>query len=218
FLLLLLVNVMAPIWGVVIARFWPGGGGHVPVTGRRLLGLALGVSGVALLVGFDPVLLQPGSGWAVVAALLAPLSYAIATQFTIRFSRGTNPPTSRATAEGSMWGATLCLLPLLFFVPCTPAAALQAPNATHIVASVVMLGLLCTGLAYLIYFHLITALGAASALTVTFLIPVFGILWGHAFLGEAVGWHTFVGGLIVLTGTALVTGFDPRVLVARKPA
>jgi drug/metabolite transporter (DMT)-like permease len=213
--LLSVINATAPIWGVVIARLWPGPDGPVPITGHRLLGLTLGVGGVALLVGLDPALLHPGSGWAALGAVLAPLCYAIATQFTIRFARGPNPPSTRASAEGSMWGASLCLLPLLLFVPFTPVAALNAPDATQIVASVLMLGLLCTGLAYLIYFHLIAALGAASALTVTFLIPVFGILWGHAFLGEAVGWHTLACGLMVLTGTALVTGFDPRSLLSR---
>lgn len=52
----------------------------------------------------------------------------------------------------------------------------------------------------------------------TFLIPVFGILWGHLFLGETVGWQTLAGALVVLTGTGLVTGFDPRTLWARKGA
>jgi len=71
---------------------------------------------------------------------------------------------------------------------------------------------------WLIYFRLIADLGAAPALTVTFLIPVFGILWGVIFLGEHVGWHTLVGGLTVLWGTALVTGFSiSTVFPGRKP-
>jgi drug/metabolite transporter (DMT)-like permease len=62
--------------------------------------------------------------------------------------------------------------------------------------------------AYLLYFRLIADVGATSALTVTFLIPVFGVLWGRVFLQETVGWHTFVGAAIVLAGTALATGFS----------
>jgi len=62
----------------------------------------------------------------------------------------------------------------------------------------------------LLYFRLIADLGPAPALTVTFLIPLFGVLWGHLFLDEAVGWHTVAGGLTVLLGTALVTGWSPR--------
>lgn len=61
-------------------------------------------------------------------------------------------------------------------------------------------------------------LGPASALTVIFLIPVFGVLWGHIFLGEVVSWHTFVGAAIVILGTALVTGFNPGVIFAKKVA
>jgi drug/metabolite transporter (DMT)-like permease len=60
------------------------------------------------------------------------------------------------------------------------------------------------------YFGLIRDVGATSALTVTFLSPLFGILWGVLFLGESVGWHTLAGAAIVIAGTALVTGFVPR--------
>ena len=107
----------------------------------------------------------------------------------------------------------LLLWPVLPFAGHAPLPVAATPVVWGAVAG---LGLLCTGLAYLMYFRLVAALGAASALTVTFLIPVFGILWGHLFLGEAVGWQTLASALVVLTGTALVTGFDPRTLWARK--
>jgi len=74
----------------------------------------------------------------------------------------------------------------------------------------------CSGVAYLLYFRLIAEIGAAPALTVTFLIPLFGVLWGWLFLAETVGWHTLAGAFIVILGTALVTGFSPRLLFARK--
>ncbi len=56
-------------------------------------------------------------------------------------------------------------------------------------------GVLCSGVAYLLYFRLVMDIGPTSALTVTFLTPVFGVLWGNLFLGETVGWHTLIGGL-----------------------
>ncbi len=77
------------------------------------------------------------------------------------------------------------------------------------------LGVVCSGIAYLLYFRLIADVGAASALTVTFLVPVFGVLWGHMFLGEPLGWNTAVGALVVIVGTALVTGFSPSALLRR---
>jgi drug/metabolite transporter (DMT)-like permease len=66
-----------------------------------------------------------------------------------------------------------------------------------------------------IYFRLIADFGGVSALTVTFLIPVFGTLWGAWLLGEPVTWATAVGGLLVVLGTAMVTGFSPMALFGR---
>jgi drug/metabolite transporter (DMT)-like permease len=108
-----------------------------------------------------------------------------------------------------MWGATLLLAPA---VPFAPPSAMPTPT---IALAVLALGVLCSGIAYLLYFRLIADIGATSALTVTFLVPVFGVLWGHAILGEPLGWNTFVGALVVIVGTALVTGFDAAALFRR---
>ena len=80
------------------------------------------------------------------------------------------------------------------------------------------LGVLCSGVAFLLYFRLIHDVGATSALTVTFMIPVFGILWGYLFLGETIGWYTIAGSAIVIAGTALVTGFRPNLAWLRGSA
>jgi drug/metabolite transporter (DMT)-like permease len=205
--LLSVVNATAPIWGAVIAWAWS----REPLKGRTALGLALGVAGVALLMGLDPAMLKPGSGWVLAIVLLAPCCYAIASHYAKSAGNGLTP---YANAHGSMWAATALLWPVLPFAGHAPMPETATPLLVW--GAVLGLGLLCTGVAYLMYFRLVAALGAASALTVTFLIPVFGILWGHLFLGEAVGWQTLGGALVVLTGTALVTGFDPRTLWARK--
>jgi drug/metabolite transporter (DMT)-like permease len=102
-----------------------------------------------------------------------------------------------------MWAACLLIAPGLLFSP-MPATI----PGMGVIAAVVALGVLCSGVAYLLYFRLIADIGATSALTVTFLIPVFGVLWGRIFLNETVGWHTFLGAAIVLAGTALATGFS----------
>jgi drug/metabolite transporter (DMT)-like permease len=202
--LLSILNATAPIWGAVIALLW----GRAPLAPRAVLGLALGVAGVALLVGLDAATLRPGSGLAIAAALLAPLCYGVASHCA-KSAIGIDP---YANAHGSMWVGVLLLAPALLLSPFTPLPTGAAPAVW---GAVIGLGLLCTGVAYILYFRLVADLGPAPALTVTFLIPVFGILWGHLFLGEAVGWHTFAGAGVVLTGTALVTGFDPRTLAVR---
>jgi drug/metabolite transporter (DMT)-like permease len=72
---------------------------------------------------------------------------------------------------------------------------------------VVALGVLCTAVAYILFFRLIDDIGPTSALTVTFLIPLFGIVWGNLILDEQIGPNTLVGALCVIAGTMLVTGF-----------
>lgn len=203
--LLSILNATAPIWGAVIGAVWS----RAPLRGKTALGLVLGVAGVGLLVGFDRVTLQPGAGWAIVAALAAAFCYGIASNYA-KSAPAASSHDPYANAHGSMWAAVLLLAPA---VPFFPAAATPAPG---VLGAVLALGVFCTGLAYLLYFRLVADLGAASALTVTFLIPVFGILWGHLFLGEAIGWHTLAGAMVVLLGTALVTGFSPRTVWAAK--
>uniref|UniRef100_UPI0035B12758 DMT family transporter n=1 Tax=Hylemonella sp. TaxID=2066020 RepID=UPI0035B12758 len=200
--LLSILNATGPIWGALIAAVWQ----RTPLRPRAALGMVLGVAGVVLLLGLDAAALQSGAGWAIAATLGATCCYGLASNYA-RVAPTQGP---LANAQGSMWAAVLWVLPLL---PWLPAPATPGPTALAMVAA---LGLLCTGVAYLLYFRLVADIGAAPALTVGFLIPLFGVLWGWLFLGEAVGWHTLAGGLVVLVGTALVTGFDPRTLWARK--
>ena len=201
--LMAILNATAPIWGAAIGAVWT----RSALSARSLLGLVLGVSGVALLVGFDPATLRAGAPLAIALALAASFSYGIATNYA-KSAKKVEP---FANAHGSMWAATLLIVPLLPFAP--PAAM---PSVT-IALSVLALGVVCSGIAYLLYFRLIADIGPASALTVTFLVPVFGVLWGYLFLGEPLGWSTLVGALVVIAGTALVTGFSVASLF-RRPA
>jgi drug/metabolite transporter (DMT)-like permease len=192
---LAVLNATTPLWGTLIAAVWS----RQMVTGKVMLGLALGTCGVALLVGFDHVSSQPGAGIAIAAVLFASFNYGIASNYA-KQAKTVEP---FANAHGSMWASALLVLPVVPFFPA------PAEPTIGIMGAVVALGVLCSGVAYLIYFRLIQDVGPSSALTVTFLSPLFGILWGMLFLGETVGWYTFVGAAIVITGTALVTGFRP---------
>ncbi len=195
------LNATAPMWGAVVGALWA----RQAVPGRAALGLLLGTVGVALLVGFDHVSERPGAFVAIGAALVAAFSYSIASQYA-KSARAVAP---FANAHGSMWAATLCVIPVLPFFPA------PAEPTVGIMAAVLALGVVCSGIAYILYFKLIEEVGTTSALTVTFLNPMFGILWGALFLHEVVGWHTLLGSAIVLTGTALVTGFVPSFLRPR---
>jgi drug/metabolite transporter (DMT)-like permease len=192
------LNATAPLWGALLGALLF----RQAVSLQMGLGLALGIVGVAVLVGFDPVLLKEGAVAAVAAAAGAACCYGLATHYTRRAVQ-VEP---FANAHGSMWGALCWLLPLALF---SPPPAVPGAVAT---SALLALGVICTGVAYLLYFGLVRDIGATPTLTVTFLIPVFGVSWGALFLNEAVGWHTLAGGLTVLCGTAMVTGFSPASL------
>lgn len=190
------LNATAPMFGALIAAVWF----RQKITGRTALGLLMGTVGVALLVGFDSVSTREGAGIAIVAALAAAFSYSIASTYA-KSAKSVEP---FANAHGSMWAATLLVIPALPFFPQT------GPATPGIMGAALALGIMCSGIAYLLYFRLIAEVGPTSALTVTFLNPLFGILWGSLFLGEVIGWYTIAGAAIVIAGTMLVTGFRPR--------
>jgi drug/metabolite transporter (DMT)-like permease len=200
--LLAVLNATTPLWGTLIGALWTR---HM-VSTKVLLGLVMGACGVALLVGFDHISSKPGAGIAIAAVLFASFNYGIASNYA-KQAKAVEP---FANAHGSMWTASLLVLPALSFFP------MQGEPTIGIAGAALALGILCSAIAYLIYFRLIQDVGPSSALTVTFLSPLFGILWGVLFLNETVGWYTFVGAAIVITGTALVTGFRPNFSFLRK--
>jgi drug/metabolite transporter (DMT)-like permease len=194
---LAVINATAPLFGALVAALWLGD----RITPRAALGLAAGVAGVTTLVGLGPIAATSTTVVAALASLVASLFYAIASGYVKHRSYAVD---SSALAGGSNVTAAAVLLPLAL---ATPPAALPAPQA---VWAAVVLGVLCTGVAYLLYFRLITDVGPARALTVTFLIPVFGMLWGAIFLGETISATMLAGAALVLVGTGLILAPAPR--------
>ncbi|WP_186176536.1 DMT family transporter [Vibrio jasicida] len=199
---LAILNSTAPIWGALIGFVWY----RSPLTAKAILGMMIGIGGVAVLVGLDSSIIGSEATLPIGASLMASFSYGIATNYT------KNAPQVPAfdNAHGSMWAAVIWVLPLLPFLP------MRAEPTSIEWSSVVALGVVCTGLAYLLYFRLVSEIGPASALTVTFLVPAFGILWGYLVLDEPVGFNTIIGTILVLSGTMLVTGFSPAAMLAKR--
>lgn len=198
--LLSILNSAAPIFGAIIGAFWL----RQPVSRSAALGLLLGVAGVATLVAGSSALVH-GDGWwlAIAAGLTAPFCYGLASVYTKQSPVAVAPIDN---AHGSMWAAAILVLPFALLLPVR-----SSPGGGDWLA-VSALAIVCTGAAYLMFFRLIDEVGPMRALSVTFLIPVFGVLWGALFLGEAVGWSKLFGGALVLCGTALANG------VIRLPA
>src|SRR5581483_3881706 len=157
----------------------------------------LGVTGVVVLVGWSPIELTGAVALSVGASLLGAASYGVASVYTKLHAAGAPP---LGMAVGSQLGASLLLLPLAPALPPT-----SAPSVA-VVAYMLLLAFASTALAYVLYFRLIVDIGPASALTVTFITPIFGTAWGAIFLGEPVGAGAIAGCVIILAGTALVLG------------
>ncbi|MBB2486440.1 DMT family transporter [Mitsuaria sp. WAJ17] len=188
-----ILNATTPIWGALVASIWLG---QRLDPGRRL-GLLVGFGGVVFLAWEHASFKPGGSGWAVLACLAATCCYGLAASATKKYLGQTRP---LAVATGSQAFAALLLA--------LPAAAqwpAQMPGQTAWL-SALALALLCSGLAYILYFRLMKRAGPSYALSVTFLIPVFAVLWGAVFLGESFTLHMAAGCAIVLLGTALAIG------------
>lgn len=188
-----ILNATVPLFGALIAWFWL----KDRLTGLRVLGLALGFMGIALLTGDKASFKPGGSGLAVLACLAAACCYGLAASLAKRFLTDVHP---LASATGSQMGASLALL-----IPCLLTWPEQMPGARPWLAAL-FLGVMCTGVAYILYFRIIGKAGPTIALAVTFLIPVFAMGYGVLFLGEVVTSWMVMCGLITVLGTALSTG------------
>jgi len=184
--LMAVLNATSPMWGALLSalvlreRLSPG----------RSAGLILGVIGVAVVSGAEA-----STRWlAILAALAAAFCYGLTGVVLRRWGRET---TARGMAVGTQLMGGVLLVPLLALAP-------PAWPSAQVALAMLALGLVCGALAYVLYFRLIADIGATGALTVTYLIPIFGVLWGTLFLGEALSAAMIAGALVVIAGTVLV--------------
>ncbi len=191
-----ILNATVPLFGALVAWAWLGD----RISRLRTLGLVLGFVGVALLAWRVPAGAggqSPYATWAMAACLLATTCYAVAASFARRYLVGVP---ALANAAGSQLGAFLALaLPTAWFWPA------QMPGA-RAWAAVAFLAVVCTGIAYVLYFRLIARAGPSRALTVTFLAPVFALAYGALFLHEAITPWMMGCGAVIVCGTMLSTG------------
>ena len=192
-----ILNATVPMFGALVAWVWLK---DKPAL-LRIAGILIGFSGIAMLAwdkaSFKPDASGLAPGWAVLACLVACLCYGFTASFAKKHLAGIN---SMVTAAGSQLGATLGLV--------VPAALLwpaTAPSTTAWLALLV-LGVACTGVAYILYFRLIENAGPQRTMTVTFLIPVFAVIYGAVFLREAITPWMLLCAAIIVCGTALATG------------
>src|SRR4051794_18694271 len=184
--LLAVLNAPSPMGGALLSTMVL----RERLSARRGAGLLMGVAGVALVCA--P---QGTARWLeVTAALAAAICYAVTV---VVLKRWANQASARGMAVGTQLAGGLLLLP--------PLALSPAPAFTPgIIGAMLALGLVCGALGYILYFRLVADIGPTGALTVTYLIPIFGVIWGALFLGETLTLPMVAGALVVVAGTALV--------------
>jgi drug/metabolite transporter (DMT)-like permease len=192
-----ILNATTPLFGALVAWLWL----KDRPNGSRIVGLVIGFAGVAMLAWSKtaPSAASDGrsAGWAILACLLACLCYGVSANFT---KRHLSSVPSLVLATGSQIGAAISLLPLTWYY--WPKRQISGSAWLAMLA----LGVLCTAVAYILYFRLIARAGPARALSVTFAIPVFAVFYAVVLLGEQVTTWMLVCALVIVAGTALSSG------------
>ncbi len=201
-------NATTPLMGVLIGGLFF----HEKLTAAKLGGVFLGLLGVGILTRAGPVAFNIELLMGALACLMATTCYGFAGFLARRWLDHAGGLDSRLSALGSMLGATLLLLPLFGY------SVISQPPASwggwSVWLSLLGLGLVCTAFAYIIYFRLLTSVGPVKSMTVTFMIPPFGVLWGALLLDEPLSMAHLYGGVLIALALWLV--LKPAVVKARE--
>lgn len=191
-----ILNATAPFFGALFAAWMIG----ERLTAMRIVGLVIGFFGVALIVNLGSVDLSPEVAIAVGACIVATACYGFISVFIKKYVK--NAP-NMGLAAGTLMLASVATAPIA--IPLTNWAW---PSLT-VALCLLALALLCSSVAYVLYYRLIVDVGPTKAISVTFLVPFFGVIWGGIFFGERLTLGAIAGGLLVLYGMALVLGLHP---------
>lgn len=198
-----ILNAATPLFGAVLAASFL----DERLTIAKVAGIACGVTGVVLVSRAGGIRVDGTVLLAIGASLAATFCYASGGVWLKRRGAGLSP---YGVAAWSQLFAGAALLPLCV------ASPPPGPIGTTVVLNLLVLALLCSAVAYLLYYRLIRDVGPTRAMTVTFIMPAFGMLWGALFLGEAITWPMIVGAALIVAGTAVVA--SPRMAGARHAA
>ncbi|OIK09113.1 EamA family transporter [Bacillus sp. MUM 13] len=202
-----ILNSLTPLFTALVVWGWM----REELNIRKWFGIVVGVIGVCILVGWSSLPFTSKTIVAIGLSVLSTISYGFAGVYAKKAFAGVPP---LALATGQQAGAAVILLPFTL---------MQLPNSTdHIstvaILSVVGLALFCTAIAYLLYFYLIESVGPTKTLSVTFLIPVFGIIWGMIFLHEKLTIGMLLGLIIILGSVFLISDVQLRMKALGKEA
>ena len=193
-----ILNATTPIWGVIVAHVFTH---DERMTPRKIAGVLLGFGGVALMIGPDLLGSIGNNVLAQFACVTAALLYALAGVWARRFKRLGVSPMSVTT--GQLTASALVMLPvaLVFDRPWE-----QAVPPLGALGAILVLAVVCSAYAYILYFRLIDSAGATNALLVTLLVPPVAILMGALMLGEIIEARDVAGLGLIALGLAAIDG------------
>ncbi len=188
-----ILNSTTPLFATVVAAVWL----NEKLTIYKIIGAVMGIIGVSFIVGGSPVVLDGAFILAMMASLGAALCYALGGVYAKRAFEGVSNMTM---STGQLVGAGIVLFP--FSVVSVP----HETPPTDAIFALIALAVFATALAYRLYYYLIISAGPTKALTVTLLVPVFGVIWGAILLNEPISAGMLMGLVIILMSVGLVTG------------
>lgn len=191
-----LINTTAVIFGMFASARM----GEDTITTRKVVGCVCGFAGVAFIVSLGPVQLTPQVALAVLACVVASACYGFSAPIT-KQAVGHMQPLQIAA------GLHALALPML--IPGAVYSLPQAHFSLHALLAVLVMGVATSGLAYWAHLRILRHVTPVAAMSPIFMVPIFGVLWGHLFLGEELGSGLVIGGSLVLVASALITGFNP---------
>lgn len=196
-----ILNSTTPLFTALTSRWFL----YEPLDAKKWIGIGLGIAGVFALVGWSPVPLSMQTVFSALLSILAAFSYGCGGVYAKKAFTGVS---SLSLSIGQQLGAAFVLIPLtVFYIPTKPVSPV-------VVYSVLGLAIFCTAIAYLFYFYLLANVGPTKTLSVTFLVPVFGVIWGMIFLHEKITIGMLGGLAIILTSIFLLS--DVKITVKRQ--
>lgn len=191
-----LLNSTAVIFGIFSSAWFK----EDSLTLRKLTGCVFGFAGVGLIVGLGPVEPTAKVYLAALACVTASACYGVSTPLMKR---------ALSRMQPLQIAAGLHAMSFFMLIPGAAWSWSAAQFTPMALLAVAIMGVVTSGIAYWIHIRILAHVSSVAAMSPTFMIPVFGVVWGHVFLGEQLGTGIFAGGALVLFASALITGFNP---------
>ena len=188
-----ILNALSPLFATLVAAAWI----RDPITPAKMTGIALCLAGTAVLVGWTPAPMSAAELAAAGMSIAATAIYGYTIVFTKVYLKDASP---MGTSAGTLLMAAIALAPLV------PVSHVEAPIPPMAWLEAFGLAIVSTTFAFILYYRLIADVGPVKAITVTLLVPIFGMIWGVLFLGEPVTAGRIAGCAIILAGCSLILG------------